>query len=267
MLLLLLLSMASPAGSVSLAASNLLLNQPTSSNLPKVCVLIPVSSRNQGWQRLDESFLATIALPSLARTCEPRRFRYALYVGYDVGDRLFDRTDTLEAFGQLAHGFLPFAEAIVALPFVNGLRKPGPVKNFLSREAYEDGCDFLYQMDDDTELLTPGWTSKFVEALNDLPGVAGPSCTEGNRAVLVHDFVHRGHLDTFPTHYPPALTDWWTDDWMTWIAYPANRTLQLADVEIRHSAPLVRRYDVSWDALRVFEAEFAGSQGKALAGP
>ena len=94
--------------------------------------------------------------------------------------------------------------------FQNDAHKPGPAFNVAAAVAYADGADFLFRLNDDT-VLGERWASALVAALvnNDPPlvGVAGPACT-GNRAntdILTHDFVHRTHLDIFPTYCEQAL--------------------------------------------------------------
>jgi len=121
--------------------------------------------------------------------------------------------------------------------------------NFLSREAYDDKCDFMYRINDDTEFLTP-WTSAFINVLQAFSppfrGVVGPTCKQGNYAILTHDFVHRSHLDIFSTHYPPELTDWWLDDWITSV-YGDSNTKKLTEVQVKHHV-LVTRYEVRREA-------------------
>ena len=65
-------------------------------------------------------------------------------------------------------------------------------------------------MNDDTEFATP-WAQAFVNVLQGLGppyGVVGPSCPEGNRNILTHDFTHRLHQEIFEDYYPPVLSDW-----------------------------------------------------------
>ena len=101
------------------------------------------------------------------------------------------------------------------LRFENVLRKPGPAFNFMMAAASEDGAEYLYRVNDDTEFLGAGWASQAVSALQsfDLPnvGIVGPVCHEGNTAILTHDLVHRTHLQIFEHYYPPILSDWCTD--------------------------------------------------------
>jgi hypothetical protein len=228
------------------------LNQ--TSDLSLVCLLIPVTSNKQDWKVLEDAFVYRMPLLSLAKTCEPDNYSYAVFIGYDVGDAFFDKPETLAALHRWSARNLPFV-TVKTRAFVNELGKPGPMMNFLSREAYKDNCDFMYRINDDTELLTK-WTSAFVDTLRSfsppLRGVVGPTCNEGNTDILTHDFVHRGHLDIFPTHYPPELTDWWLDDWITFI-YGENNTKKLSEVVVRHHV-LATRYEVRWESKRLLKS-------------
>jgi len=65
-------------------------------------------------------------------------------------------------------------------------------------------------------------------------GAVGPACKQGNRKILTHDFTHRKHMDIFEgQYYPPALSDWWMDDWISRV-YGAERTLRADAVEVVH---------------------------------
>lgn len=62
----------------------------------------------------------------------------------------------------------------------------------------------------------------------------GPHCQQGNTHILTHDFTHRTHLEIFNgTYYPPELTDWWLDDWISRV-YGSTRSKKLANVEVIH---------------------------------
>lgn len=223
----------------------------------KVCILIPVTSRAQDWKFVEDTFVYKLSLASVAKTCEPDKFSYAIFIGYDAGDAFFDNQTTLSALEDWAARNIPYA-SLKTKEFVNELQKPGPIMNFLSREAYNDACDFMYRINDDTEFLTP-WTSAFVNTLKNfhppLLGVVGPTCHDGNTAILTHDFVHRSHLDIFKTHYPPDLTDWWLDDWITRVYGKAN-TKKLDEVVVRHHV-IVTRYKVRWESERILPALLA----------
>jgi hypothetical protein len=222
-------------------------SQAEQSKLSSVCVLIPVSSRGQNWEHVEDSFVIRMALRNARNTSEEDMYNYTFYVGYDQGDNFFDNASTVADMHQWFGGSMGQMH-LKMVSFLNPRRKPGPIMNALSQEAYSDGCDFMYRINDDTELLTP-WTSAFIRALESFTpsymGVVGPTCQEGNTAILTHDFVHRGHLDLFGTHYPPELTDWWLDDWISSV-YGPRLTLKLAHVVVRHHV-ISTRYGVTWE--------------------
>lgn len=231
-------------------------------NPEEVCVLIPVTARGQAWARMEDSFVYQIALMSLVKTLEHGRFAYSVLIGYDVGDAFFDNATTLGALRRWMGTNAPLV-SLELVPFSNKLSKPGPVVNFLSRRAYDRGCDFLYSLNDDTELLTP-WTSAFVRTLFQfsppLHGVVGPTCDQGNTAILTHDFVHRSHLDLFGAHHPEELADWWRDDWVSAV-YGQRNTRKLSQVVVVHHMRCTR-YNVSWGAERRLVALV--DEGRAL---
>jgi hypothetical protein len=185
--------------------------------LPTICILIPVTSAKQEhWSALKDTFLYNYPLSSIYTTCELSFFIYRILIGYDTGDRVFDNQSTLGSLHEWAAHHIPLI-TLTTHPVSNPLCKPGPVMNHLSKLAHDSGCDYIYRINDDTEFITP-WTSAFVTALAAFSppniGTVGPVCHEGNTAIL-HDFVHCIHLDIFGTHYPPELTDWWLDDWIS----------------------------------------------------
>jgi len=245
-----------------------------------------------------ELVLFTTMLPSLVRTLECG-FRYVVMIGFDQGDLLFDSPHTkAKVSAWLEKHFVADAASrgidasFRLLAVANDLKKPGPVFNAMARAVVDtDGLDqgrdqvaeYIYRVNDDTEFATLLWTSKFVAALGAMGppanvGVVGPSCPQGNRAILTHDFTHRSHMEifgglgtvggagvgeedaatagssssisssssssAFGGYYPPVLTDWFMDDWISRV-YGSKRTKLLKDVEVvHHSKTYGRRYDV-----------------------
>lgn len=65
----------------------------------------------------------------------------------------------------------------------------------LIQHAYDDGCDYFYQINDDSIINTRGWAETFTRTLRNNPlgknvGVTGPADTTNGR-ILTHAFVHR----------------------------------------------------------------------------
>jgi hypothetical protein len=190
------------------------------------------------------------ALPTVLKSLELESFKYSIYMGVDDDDPFFLDLHTRAGF----EGLVKASSNEVPLkwvPFHNTLHKPGPIFNNMSITAYLDGCDYMYRINDDTQIIT-SWTSAFVSTLRSLTppnvGVVGPVCKQGNAMILTHDFVHRTHLEVFGYHYPPKLTDWWLDDWIT-LVYGRN-SMRQRDVEVFHNA-LFTRYEVDMGNERV----------------
>lgn len=129
----------------------------------------------------------------------------------------------------------------------NTLKKPGPVFLEMARAAYDGGAHYFYRVNDDTE-LSATWPKLFVKTLQSLSspyGVVGPICEQGNQKILTHDFVHRIHMDIFEmNYYPPQLTDWWMDDWIS-LVYGQTRTFKAKSAPVvHHTGAHGQRYTV-----------------------
>lgn len=128
----------------------------------------------------------------------------------------------------------------------NPLQKPGPVFNAMAKEAARIGATYMYRVNDDTEFEAP-WPRAFAAAIEKLKapfGVIGPACPQGNRNILTHDFTHRLHMDIFEDYYPPVLSDWFMDDWISRV-YGQRRTRLMAKVSVTHHTKTYgRRYHV-----------------------
>lgn len=216
--------------------------------------------------------LENIALPSIQRTTttlpsvQPAQdISFKVIVGFDADDACYASRKRQVA---IAATFPALHLSWLKVP--NPTRKPGPVFNALSASAVADhGCDYLYRINDDTELITPNWAERFISALREFDppnfGVVGPTCHQGNTDILTHDFVHRSHVELFGSHYPVSLTDWWLDDWISGV-YGPHRTRKLPDVEVVHRLSATR-YAVTWanqDKLKVELADGAARISRAL---
>jgi hypothetical protein len=195
--------------------------------VPVVAIGASVTTRGHPDPTTSTLALFQYMLPSLVRTAE-RGFEYWLYISFDQGDPFFAGTPDGPARQAVAAWVDQSVVAalksrgitarFVTLGFKNPMRKPGPVMNFMMKAAFVDGADFLYRINDDTEFVD-AFASSAVATLRGftpaLLGVVGPICAEGKVTILTHDFVHRTHLEIFPTYYPPVFTDWWLDDWIS----------------------------------------------------
>ena len=230
---------------------------PSSGNQPLIALCCGTTTRGkQGWitpSRLDDLAVFHHLLPSFHRTVECG-FRYVVVLGYDIGDRWWDLGGGAEQgrrwFDENVKSVLAKKNVQAELRYAvvdNKVKKPGPVFTGITREAfYEAKADYIYRVNDDTELATR-WAKHFVAALSSMNnvGAVGPACQQGNRRILTHDFTHRTHMEIFGgQYYPPQLSDWWMDDWISRV-YGPRRTLRGDSVEvIHHTGKHGQRYQV-----------------------
>ena len=252
----------------------------TTEPLPLVAVCCGTTTRGKGgWitprpDALEELAVFDHLLPSFVRTVDCG-FRYAVVLGYDVGDKFWDLGDGAKLarawFDENVKGVLAAANVEAELRFAvvdNKIKKPGPVFTAITRHAYyEAKADYIYRVNDDTELATR-WAKHFVAALAtmDNVGAVGPMCKQGNRKILTHDFTHRKHMDIFEgTYYPPELSDWWMDDWISGV-YGADRTLRGEVVEVvHHTGKHGQRYGVDKSSAAPASRFFFSHRGASLA--
>lgn len=194
-----------------------------------------------------------ILLPSFALTAECG-FRYVVAMAYDRGDPFYDSAPGREKVHNWFNANIqePFEKANVDVELIlaetdNQVKKPGPAFTAGTKAAFEAGADWFYRVNDDTEFLDP-WARKFtlgLESLGPPYGVVGPKCHRCNSRILVHDFTHRTHMEIFAGHYyPPQLSDWWMDDWISRV-YGSKRTFMASACKaMHHTGKHGQRYQV-----------------------
>jgi hypothetical protein len=191
--------------------------------LPLIAVMAGSSTRKTRVPTTKNLSIFNFLLPSLTKSVDCG-FRYLFVIGYDLGDRFYDseegRAEVQVWFDKNVKQLLASNGLGIELTFVslhNTLKKPGPIFNAMARHVYQHhNADYYYRVNDDTELVDR-WPLAFVKTLRSLTppyGVVGPTCDQGNTMILTHDFVHKTHMEVFEmNYYPPALVDWWMDDW------------------------------------------------------
>ena len=201
---------------------------------PLIAVVLCATTKGLNRKSLKFGNLALVkfAVPSMLKTLELERFKYAIYVGVDDDDQFWTVEENQKRVAELT------GEKI-RVEFRAFKTKPNRVPfNLILKAAADDGADYLVRINDDSEFVTQRWSSMGVNTLAsyDPPnvGVVGPTCNEGNIHILTHDMVHRTHMKIFNGEYYPSVFDnWWVDDWITGV-YSKQRTTKLAKWVIRH---------------------------------
>ena len=113
--------------------------------------------------------------------------------------------------------------------------------------AYDNGAQYMLQLNDDSMLLTEGWSHLLVTALRKhrhgvqtnllgapLFGVSGPEdFTYGRPTLLTHSFAHRTHITIHGHWFHPEFRNWFSDNWFSEV-YGKNATTILSGVKVRH---------------------------------
>jgi len=183
-----------------------------------IAVLIPICSRNQPWERLEDCYLIRSFMPRFEMSRSPA-YKYQIYVGIDDDDVFFLRyADELRGRG-------------FQVRVVSGCQHaPARVWNELFKTAVADGHEYFFQIGDDVILQSRKWTERFIEVLQSHgnKGVVGPCYPAnfwgrkrgGGEMVIENAFVHRSHYDIFGTFFHPDITNWHCDDWITRVYEP-----------------------------------------------
>ncbi|MDA9766531.1 hypothetical protein N9D08_00745, partial [bacterium] len=227
-------SAAPPLKVVKLAAKEDLISRKRSVSM-NVTVAVVISSTTRGitdmrWENLA---LSSIMLPSLKKTLEPE-YTYKLYVGVDSDDEFYTSEENRAHLVKIAGNDLKVV--IESYP-----RVPNRIPfNEILKRAFEDGNEYIARMNDDTEFVTPLWTTMAItELASGTPpnvGVVGP-VVQGpknvNHKILTHDMVHRTHMEIFKcAYYPTVFENIWIDDWITRVY--AHRARALWDWKVHH---------------------------------
>lgn len=200
----------------------------------KELIAVIVCTRSKpDWEKIQSTSLYTLLIPSVEKTVTDKEwedYRVEIVVGFDQHDTFWENPKNLQ---DLVDG------SDVPLNFLSIPKKRAQQIPFnqACRAAYEYGADYIVRVNDDSEFLTSEWITKGIQKLSSYHptnlGVVGPTCHQGNTAILTHDMVHRTHLDIFADYYPDEFDNWWIDDWITSV-YGPNRTEKMADWSIHH---------------------------------
>ena len=231
---------------------------------PLIAVCVASTTRTMAQPAIERLALFRLLLPSLVLTLECG-FRYELVLGYDAGDAFYDaeagRAKVRAWFESHVAAPARASGLGVELALVrveNELRKPGPVFNAMARAAVARGAEYVYRVNDDTQFVNL-WARTLTRALAALEprdvGAAGPACRQGKKSIMTHDFTHRTHMRIFNgSYYPPELSDWYMDDWISRV-YGRRRTVRApGGVEVvHHTGHHGKRYQVDQSHKRLLD--------------
>ena len=213
-------------------------------------------------------------LRSLYASGEPN-YDYTVYVAANEGDPLLDdKVKVSRLFLLAANEFLEAGEEndglgdhqeegrlsavqfkLLVLPRpVVPSRSLSALFNLPTLAAVADGVDYVYLANDDLDLASDGWTTKFVDALQSNAvwpnlGVAGAIDTSDTVTPQIEfPFFHRTHAILFPWcgANPWVFRNWFEDNWITDVYAPFGKSVFYFDnVIVQNYGGLMRSAKVS----------------------
>lgn len=230
-----------------------------SSNPVRICLGVPMTSKGTEMQEIVDSPFWSNLFDSFMKSVDWRSNRYIFrfYLGFDKADEKYDTGDAWsdmreefrhraiyrlteqlldeEAINKVLEHYL----TLKLMHFEHLEGAPTQIVSQLMTTAYGDNFDYFYQVNDDTQIITPNWAPKLVEILASNPlvpnfGITGP-LDSNNEKIFTHAFVHRTHIEIFGHMFPTYFKNWWSDDWITTV-YGSEHTFVSRDVQINHNA-------------------------------
>ena len=183
----------------------------------KIAFLIPSTTRNRPWKKIEETYLYTIFGESFLNTLSDD-IDYSIYINIDIDDPIYSKKGEKEKFerfigekakikwiddGQVQKGFLTL------------------MWNYLFDKALEDNNEYFYQCGDDIWFENKDWIKDCILQMkkqNDI-GICGP-INPPNYRILTQTFVSRKHYEIFKCYFPVQIKNWWCDDWINFVYYP-----------------------------------------------
>lgn len=180
-----------------------------------IAILIPVCSRGQKYSNISDIPFLNKLYPSFLETKEVE-YSYTFFIGFDDDDEFYNKhVDELKTYTPHVYSLKGCQHA------------PAWAWNKLAEIAYNVSPTFEYffQVGDDIKILTPGWTTRFINKLksNNNLGVVGPCnminylqrVRSGRPPVIENSFVSRKHIDIFGYYFYPSIKNWFCDDWIS----------------------------------------------------
>jgi hypothetical protein len=224
----------------------------------RIALCVPMTSRGTDMSTVEQSPLWFNLFASFMESIDwlTNTHEYTFYLGLDRGDPLYDTGDawpelrrafaknTRRALTWLNYqnlttkGILNTKLHLKLLHFEDTAGAPSQVVAGLVNQAYEDGHDYFFQVNDDTVIVSKDWVSSFIDVLKSNPitpnlGITGPVDTNNDR-ILTHAFAHRTHIEIFGAFFPKAFKNWWSDDWISTV-YGSLHTFRMDSVLITHN--------------------------------
>lgn len=180
-----------------------------------IAILIPTTTNNTKFKKLEDTHLYKFCLPSLCNTLPTdTKFNFTIYYGIDKCDKIYHK---LQSKKKLTNSKLyKNINKIKCITF--DIDKGNVVKiwNELFTKAYNDNNDYFIQMGDDILFHNLNWLEPCIDILKSKMdiGVCAPQDINNPR-ILTQSIVSRKHMEIFGYYFNPKIKNWGCDDWIT----------------------------------------------------
>lgn len=169
-----------------------------------VAFLIPSTSNKRDWKDINESYLYTILLPSLSKM--KSHCKVKVFVGYDIDDEIYCKATRLIQYDNIEIVWTGFDDSFKG--------NPVGIWNGLSEVAIKAGYDYLMVLGDDILLPDDNWLDYFILNLELKDNIGFSAGWSNNNQIPTQFLVHKKHVEIFGFIYPPAIKNYYCDNWM-----------------------------------------------------
>ena len=191
----------------------------------KIGLLIPSTSKNRNWMKIEESYLYKHTLKSFLLTYD-KEHEYTFYIGIDRNDPVYDNEDNKNKLDRFCS---VMKNTKIEFHYMDNIPK-GHLTimwNQLFEKSYAAGCDYFFQCGDDIEFKTNGWINECITTLQRSNGIGVVGPINNNARILTQSFVSRKHMELFGYYFPPEIINWCCDDWINDVYRAINQFFPL----------------------------------------
>ena len=185
------------------------------SNEVKIAILIATTSRGTNWEKAKDSHFLSIFLQPFLKSIEQNSpiYKYEVYLGYDFDDQFYDaRIDYIK---KIFENTASSIKNIKIIPYKNISTGCVRAWNNLFKLAYDQGCDYFYQIGDDVVINEGGWTPVFVNKMRENNDIFICAPYDTNQPKIPTQFlVSREHMKIFGYLFPSFIENWFCDNWL-----------------------------------------------------
>ena len=186
----------------------------------RICIMIPVTSRNRKWKCFSQTDLYNIFLKSFFLSLrKEENFEFLIVLAIDDDDRLFKNY-------KVQQEIINFVNKRAKVEFIstNGIKKGfvGEMWNRCFEFGIQENYDYFLQIGDDVEIINKGWCEKFIEQLkkkNDIGVIGfadrGRMKYHKEDRLITQSFVSKIHYEIFGSYFPKEIANWYIDNWLT----------------------------------------------------